>query len=162
MRGARGRSAFALAAAALALASLAPKRAAAQPPGGGGPRRPPIDQVLERHAERLGLDDATRARIREIADAARSEAEPREQELRRLHEDMRALLEQESPELDAVMRQAERIGTAETELQKQRLRTLLAIRALLTPEQRAELVRIHEERRKEREQRGDPAAGPPP
>jgi Spy/CpxP family protein refolding chaperone len=162
MRDPRGGTAFALAAAALALASLAPRSAAAQPPGGGGPRRPPIDQVLERHAERLGLDDATRARIREIADAARREAEPREQELRGLHDEMRALLEQESPEVDAVMGQAERIGTAETELQKQRLRTLLAIRALLTPEQRAELVRIHEERRKEREQRGDPAAPPLP
>ncbi len=47
------------------------------------------------------------------------------------------------------MRQAERIGAAKTELKKERLRTMLSIRALLTPEQRRELVRIHEEMRAE-------------
>jgi Spy/CpxP family protein refolding chaperone len=48
-----------------------------------------------------------------------------------------------------VMEKAEAIGGAETALQKERLRTMLAIRALLTPEQRRELVRIHEEFRAE-------------
>jgi Spy/CpxP family protein refolding chaperone len=53
------------------------------------------------------------------------------------------------------MQQAEKIGALETDLQKQRLHTMLRIRALLTPEQRDELVKIHEERRG-RHRRGMP------
>ncbi len=40
---------------------------------------------------------------------------------------------------------ADAIGAAETALQKERLRTMLAVRALLTSDQRRELVKIHEE-----------------
>jgi hypothetical protein len=43
------------------------------------------------------------------------------------------------------MKQAEAIGELELEERKNRLRATLRIRALLTPEQREELVRIREE-----------------
>ena len=46
------------------------------------------------------------------------------------------------------MQWADRIGAAETELKKQRLRTMLEVRALLSPEQRQKLVKIFEERRR--------------
>jgi hypothetical protein len=39
-----------------------------------------------------------------------------------------------------VLSQAERIGTTMTELRKHELRTLLAVRAQLTPEQQQELL----------------------
>ena len=74
---------------------------------------------------------------------------------------MRKLLDQEAPDLNGILRQADRIGAIETELNKLRLRTMLRIRGLLTPEQRQELVRIHEERRRERGH-GDPPGPPPP
>jgi Spy/CpxP family protein refolding chaperone len=115
--------------------------------------------VLERHAGRLGLDERTRTEVRGIADAAREESRDVEAGLRTLRDEMRKLLDQEAPDLDGVLRQADRIGATETELSKLRLRTMLRIRGLLTPEQRQELVRIHEERRRERG-RGDPP-GPP-
>ena len=41
------------------------------------------------------------------------------------------------------MRQAERLGEIETEMTKHRLQTLLRIHALLTPEQRKEMMAIH-------------------
>ena len=97
--------------------------------------------------------------MREIAEAARAESAPLEQERDARHREMRALLDQPEPGIDAVMRQAERIGAVETELQKRRLRTLLEIRGLLTPVQREELVRIHAERRASY---GHPRHGPAP
>ena len=129
---------------------------AAQPPGG-----PPFgehrkggghERFLDMHADELGLDEETREAIREIVEASREGADEVHAELRDLHQQMRDLLSGEAPEEAAVMRQAEAIGKLETELHKHRLSTLLKIRALLTPEQREELMRVREERRGERMQ----------
>ncbi len=121
---------------------------------------PPFEDVLERHAGRLGLDAKTRQEIRTLADEARAESKELESTLHALHEELRNLLDQDSPDLDAALQQTERIGSAETSLHKLRLRTMLRIRALLTPEQRKELVRMHEERR--RRHTGGWRIGPPP
>jgi len=143
--------------------------AVAQTPGpepGGGPsgigRRgpPPIERVLERHADELGLDADTRVAIREIATKARQGERPASERLRALHEQLRTLLDGDSPKLNDVMQWADRIGAAETELKKSRLRTILEIRTLLTPEQRQKLVEIFEERRGRR--KGFEAEPPPP
>jgi Spy/CpxP family protein refolding chaperone len=130
-----------------ALFALYAGPALAQPrpdPGGHG-----IERLLERNAERLQLDDATRGKIRSLAEAGRERSAPQREALRQLHEEMHALLTSDAPELDAVLAKAEQLGAAETALHKERLRTMLEIRALLTPEQRRELVRIHEEFRAE-------------
>ena len=128
------------------------------PPGPHGP--PPFERVLERHADELGLDADTRAAIRAIAARARKDERPASEEVHALQEQMRALLDADSPKLDDVMQWADRIGAAETELRKRRLRTMLEIRALLSPEQRKKLVEIFEQRRGWRKKfRGD---GPPP
>lgn len=137
------------------------------PPGPGGPghhrERPPFDAILAHEAGRLGLDDATLAHIRALADAARPESEALESELRDERDAMRSLLQTDSPDLDAVLRQAERVGAAETALEKQRLTTMLEIRKLLTPAQRAELVKIFRERKPPRGPwRRDKGAPPPP
>jgi Spy/CpxP family protein refolding chaperone len=112
-------------------------------------KKPPLDEILERNAERLGLDAETLAKIRAAADASRPEHERLEEELHALRLEMRALLSDDAPDPDAVMQLADRVGAAETALDKHRLATLLEIRGLLTPEQRRELVRIYEERRRE-------------
>lgn len=117
-----------------------PRRGRAERWGGRG-----IEGLLERHGDRLDLDEETRTRIREIAAGARAEGEALGERLRSLRREMRGLLEQDVPAEEAVMRQAERIGEAETDLRKHRLRMMLRIRALLTPEQRRELIRIHQE-----------------
>lgn len=164
----RLRSAALLAASLLALCGFA-ATALAQPPGpppdhdgppGMGRRGPPpIDAVMERHADELGLDEATRAAIQAIAARSREVEQPLNEELHELHEGMRTLLDADAPILDDVMQWADRIGAAETELKKQRLRTMLEVRALLSPEQRQKLVKIFEERKGRRHGYG---GGPPP
>jgi Spy/CpxP family protein refolding chaperone len=152
------------AAALLVLAAL-PGVAAATPrdrEASGGRRHhgpPPIDRVLEEHAEELGLDAATLQRVEEIADVAHEQEQPLREALHDEREELRALLDQDAPDEESVMRQLEAIGAAETQLHKHRLRTLLTVRALLTPEQRKELLRIFEERRG---RRADRARGPHP
>ncbi len=136
-------------------AESAPPEAAGRIRGPGGPP-PPFEAMLERHAERLGLEPAARSEIRSIAIAARDEARGLERRVRELHDELRTLLDQEKPDLEATLGQAERIGSAETDLHKLRLRTMLRIRDLLTPEQRRELVRIHEERRSKRHHGREP------
>jgi Spy/CpxP family protein refolding chaperone len=146
----RRRAAIVLATFALAIAVPA---SAGDGPGRHGGKRPGIERVLERHAERLALDDATREAIRERASQGREAADAEREALRALHREMRELLSQELPDEARVLEQADAIGRVETALQKHRLRTMLAIRALLSPEQRRELVRIHEEMRAERGER---------
>jgi hypothetical protein len=55
---------------------------------------------------------------------------------------MRTLLSQEVPNEAAVMQQADAIGALEIAIRKQRLQVMLRIRALLTPAQRQELMRL--------------------
>jgi Spy/CpxP family protein refolding chaperone len=129
-------------------------------PDGPGRRNgpPSLASIIERQAERLGLDDATKAKVDEIANAAQPESEKLRAQLQKENQAMGELLSQEAPELQAVMKQADQIGHTETELQKVRLRTMLKIRALLTPEQRAELMKMQHERRGNR---GHRPGGPP-
>lgn len=124
-----------------------------RPPGPrhprGGLRRhgpPPLDRILEKHAERLDLADETREQIRTISETARAERQGEHEKLRALHDSLRTLLREEAPDEAQVMDLADEIGAAETARRKKSLRTMLEIRGLLTPEQRAELVKIHAER----------------
>jgi Spy/CpxP family protein refolding chaperone len=142
-----------IASAALGVGLAGPPAAAeGEEPGGPHPRLgpPPIERVLEKHAERLQLSEPTRAEIRRVADESRGEEEAHFERLRELNREMRQILRQDTPDEDAVMRKADEIGAAKTADQKHRLRTMLEIRALLTPAQRAELVKIYEERRAQR------------
>lgn len=102
---------------------------------------------VERHAEELGLDAATR----EAIDAVVADHDERDEALRdatreaygRLHE----LLEQDAPDAAAVLAVADEITALKGESRKNRLATVLEIRARLTPEQRARLVELREARR---------------
>ncbi len=118
--------------------------------GRHGHRGPPLGEVLERHAAELGLDEAAVGRIRAIEETSRPERDALREELHGLRTDLHALLEADAPDEAAVMAQVEEIGAVKTELQKHRVRTLLAVRAELTPEQRAKLVELREARRAKR------------
>ena len=128
----------------------------------GKRERPPLDELLERYAERLGLDAETLGKIRAVEDASHPEHERLADALHALRREMRMRLGEDEPDRDAVMQLAERIGAAETALDKHRLATLLEIRALLTPTQRRELVRIFDERRLARRAAKEGAETPAP
>jgi Spy/CpxP family protein refolding chaperone len=114
----------------------------ARPPGPGHS----FGGMIERHAERLGLSEETRAAIQGIVEASGARDAALHEQLEQAHQRMRELLSGPTPALDAVMSQAEAIGALETGLHKNRLQAILEIRTLLTPEQRDELIRIREER----------------
>jgi Spy/CpxP family protein refolding chaperone len=99
-------------------------------------------------------------RIREISEASREGRAGGREALRSLHDALRASLGEEEPDEARVMQLADQIGAAETEKRKQRLRTMLEIRRLLSPEQRAELVKIHAEEEAERPKRHRRSFGP--
>jgi len=120
--------------------------ALARPPFGGPPGHPGPEGLVEEHAERLGLDEETRAAIRTIVDESHARAAELHEDHRQARRALRDLLSQDSPDEAAVMQQAERIGAIETEMAKHRLRTMLRIHALLTPEQRKEMMEIRRER----------------
>src|SRR5262245_46516015 len=85
-----------------------------------GEHGPILERVLERCAERLGLDDTTLTAIRTLAATSRQDEETLRAEIHQAHDTMRALLSQDKPEESAVMQQAERIGALELAQQKQR------------------------------------------
>jgi len=120
----------------------------------GSPHGPPLDRILDRHADRLGLDDAVSERVRAMAAESREEADAIHAKLEALHTELRATLDADEPDEDRVMDLAEEIGEVKTEGSKNRLSTMLRIRAELTPEQRQTLVEIREEFRGHHERRG--------
>ena len=79
-----------------------------------------------------------------MLEASGDEREALREQVHAAHQQMRALLEQEEPDVDAVLAQADVVGELHGALRKLKLRTMLGVRSLLTPEQREEL---HEGRR---------------
>jgi Spy/CpxP family protein refolding chaperone len=143
------RAALALAA-VLGLAGAADARPDAHRPIGG---------LIERNAERLGLSGDARAAVQAVVDASGERHEALLAQLDAARDAMRALLSQPVPDTNAVMAQADAIGAIETQLHKNRLQAIMEIRALLTPEQRTELLRVRDEERAKREHE-DKECGP--
>ena len=103
--------------------------------------RPGFDRMgrLEEKIDALNLDDATRTALHKAIDEGRVAQDDMRSQLRKARRDLRALLQQDSPNEAQVLAQSEVIGGLETNQRKQALHTLLTVRALLTPEQRASL-----------------------
>jgi Spy/CpxP family protein refolding chaperone len=133
--------------------------------GAGPDERRPVGDLIARHAERLGLRGDALAQVQAVVKVSGVRHAELLAKLDAARDAMRSLLSQPVPDAAAVMAQADAIGAVETELHKNRLRAIMEIRALLTPEQREELLKIREERRAEREREGGecgPHRGPRP
>jgi Spy/CpxP family protein refolding chaperone len=117
--------------------------ALAEPTGGqpseAAPRWSPPDERLEGHLRELGLAAPQLEKMRGLLAEARRTREEIDGRLQQAFDQMRALLEQDVPDEALVMKQADRIGAIRTEGRKAMLRTLLAVRADLTREQREQL-----------------------
>jgi len=149
--GLRKRASWAVVA-ALSIPLLVPLMAASEPgPGGGrhfGPR-PHVGRMLEKHADELGLDEATLSQIRDVVANAREQSKAVRQAQRQEQRVLRELMAQPSPDRAAIMSQLEVIGQLRTELGKQRMGSWLEVRSLLTPEQLEKLKQLRSERRRE-------------
>jgi Spy/CpxP family protein refolding chaperone len=94
---------------------------------------------LERAVEKLELDEAKRAEVFGVIDAARPAKRELRERMRTAHQEMRTLLEANAAE-DVVLAKADEIGALQTELRKHDLRTLLQVRARLSADQQAQLA----------------------
>lgn len=109
----------------------------ARPPG---PSARHAGSRLEQLVEELGLDAETLAQVDAIIDASRAKKRTLRRQLREAHKQMRRMLEEEAPRETALLEQVDRIGGLRTTLRKEQLKTMLRVRALLSPEQRAKLL----------------------
>jgi Spy/CpxP family protein refolding chaperone len=94
---------------------------------------------LEGRLDNLGLQPQTLETARALLDKAREQRRASHGELRQARDRMHELMLDEKPDVDAVLAQVDTIGGLETRAKKERLRTLLELRALLTSEQWAQL-----------------------
>lgn len=101
---------------------------------------------VEKHADQLGLDADTRETIDAIVVRSGARDEELDTSIRAAYGRLHTLLEQDAPDVDAVMAAAEEIGTLKGESRKNMLGAMLEIRARLTPEQREQLVELRKER----------------
>lgn len=90
---------------------------------------------LERGIDRLQLDDERQAQVFELLDEARVTQRATRPELREAQETLRTLIDGENPDLEAVLAQTDLIATLRVEAKKSELRTLLALRNVLTQEE---------------------------
>jgi Spy/CpxP family protein refolding chaperone len=130
---------------ALALATSAFAR-----PGGGPGHGPGKGFFLQRQIEKLELPAETRTQVDAVLAASRTRQDALHEQIRAAHESMRSLLDGESVDEAAVMAQADAVGSLMTEARKDDLKTLIQVRSLLTPEQRAALDQQMEKRREHR------------
>ncbi len=110
----------------------------------------PLHRFLQRNAEDLGIDEETLEAIVAIAENSREEFTELKQELAEAKEGLGTLLDADEPNRRSVMAQVETLGRAEIAMRQAHLTTLMDIRALLTPEQRADIEQQMEERRQRR------------
>ena len=136
------------------LLGLSVSGASGEQPGRSRHAGPPAARFIEKHAEQLGIDETTRQAIQGLVEEARTRGRETRASLKQARTDMRELLEQDSPDEAAIMQHAERLGALRTEVRKNRLRAMLQIRALLTPEQRQALTALRKEKRPGHRRRG--------
>ena len=101
--------------------------------------------VFREAAGPLGLSEEQIERLEAISEESSSQATVIRAELRAVRSDLHALLAQDEPDLVAVMTIADEIGVQETRMRKHHLLALLSMRALLSHEQRENLMPVLQE-----------------
>ncbi len=131
--------------------------AAAQPgrgPGAGRGDGPGPREHMGRLWERLDLTPEQREQMDKLRETGRAEGLALRKDLLRLRHELRGEMLKDAPEGRVVEQFATRIGELQGKLQAHRLRQRLALRALLTTEQRDRLLML-EAQRGPRGDRGD-------
>ncbi len=101
-----------------------------------GDKRPRV----ERRADRLDLSEEQREQIESIHEAARDEVAGLRKDMLRLRHDIRGEMLEDDPDAGKLRRLAEQMGEIRTQLQIHRLETQLAVRGVLTPDQRDRML----------------------
>jgi Spy/CpxP family protein refolding chaperone len=106
-------------------------------PGPGSP-----GASLEQSLKRLDLKPEQKEKVQAILDGSKKEREQLQTQIQQAFKELNGMLDQASPDEQAILRQADKIGGLKTQQQKAMLRTLLKVRAELTPEQRQQLTAL--------------------
>jgi len=127
------------------LLAIATAALAYGPAGGGCTGGPGGDRLagLEQRVQGLELDASTKTAVFAILDGARDSTRELQTQLRTEFRQMHELLSQATPDESAVLAQVDRISVTSTALRKHELRTMLAVFAQLTPDQRKALRPEH-------------------
>lgn len=129
----------------LGLAAAAAAQSARGPGGGPGAGPGPVPgERMGRLLERLELTPEQREQLGKLREAGRAEGMALRKELLRLRHELEGEMLKDAPDGKAVEQFAVRIGEAQGKLQAHHLRHRLAMRALLTPEQRDRLLTLGE------------------
>lgn len=113
---------------------------------------------LETLADELDLTADQRAQIKKLRDEGRAKGVELRKQVMRLQHQLRGELLEDEVDQQAVLLLVERIGDARTKLAVHRMEHQLAMRSVLTPEQRDQLLTLRPHRG--RSWRG-PGFGPP-
>ncbi len=92
--------------------------------------------MFEHMADELGLPDATRKKIADLVYEAKKQGIALRADLEQAKLELHRLMEQDKPDTEAILKQFDKVGQVKNELAKLRLRTMLQVQQLLTPEQR--------------------------
>jgi Spy/CpxP family protein refolding chaperone len=119
----------------LCVSLLAAGSAAGAPP----PQRERAITRLKHDLEKVGLSAEQKQKIQALFDAGKKEQDELDDRMHAAFKELRGLLDKDSPDEQAVLHQADKIGELRTAQHKGRLRTMLQVQAQLTPEQRTKL-----------------------
>lgn len=134
------RRGFLVALLGLFVALPAMARPGGQPGGGpGGPGRLPSPAQLDRLADEIGLDAATKEKLKGQIQAAREAGKAMHQAVQGARAKLHELLRADNPDRAAVMNQIAELGKLQTAAQQHRIGSMLDVFGALTPEQRAKL-----------------------
>lgn len=134
--------------------------AQAGPPGqpGMGPMGEPGERLL-RMADQLGLSDAQRNQIQAIFAEAKTANEPLLQEMQAAHEQMQTLMSSGASQSE-LQAQHNRMQALHQQMGDRHFSTMMAVQAVLTPEQQAKLQEMRGERGQMRGNHGGMGRGP--
>jgi Spy/CpxP family protein refolding chaperone len=99
-------------------------------------------EALEEMSDKIGADSQTIAKIKDLAYNANKELIGLRAEMDQNHLEMKRLMDLDSPDDKAIIAQIDKIGAVEIKLRKNRISLLLAVRKVLTPEQRTKLKQL--------------------
>jgi|GEM_PF-3025666 len=136
----------------LILLSLLLSATAFARPGG----HPPLSQAVLHNADELGLDEAALEAVQAIAADERAAREADRGSMKEAHEAMRALMEAEDLDADAVRAQHARLEALRAEAGADRLEVAIELRELLGADAWKRLHELKPERGERRRRRGPP------
>ena len=94
---------------------------------------------LDRQIQQLHLPAQTQSAVDAVIAQSRTQQDQLRDQIRAAHDSMKSLLEQDTPDENTVMAQADSIGQLMTQQRKNDLHAVIQVRSLLTPDQRAQL-----------------------